>query len=320
MLTRHLTNGRVGAATVAAACALLFGVLSASGAAADGASGGGGGGGSCDPTTGVCGVGASTPASAGGSSGGSGGQGSGGSNPTCSYQGTSVPCYLANYGYWDGQGCYDELEDPQPPPSAVVWYGHNPADGGAIYWQYCPYGGGAAGDDYFQAYLPTPPPGQPDQETPGQIAAEMQKNLKLNGVAIASAPAANGVGLVGMPVWLWTRSAQAIRPLSVTVGDITVTMNATIGHITWNLGTGGDFTCPNTGTAYQAKDGATTRPACGSFAGYSIAGNYTVTATAAWGVTWTSNVGIDQPNPAVVYKQSQIRLTIDQAQALNTAP
>ncbi|MBC3841778.1 hypothetical protein GXW82_20810 [Streptacidiphilus sp. 4-A2] len=169
MLTRHLTSGRAGAATVAAACAVLFGVLSATGTAVADGGGGGGGGGSCDPVTGVCTIGASTPPSSGSGSGGSGGGGGGGGGGgTCSYQGTTVPCSLPNYGFWDGVACYDQLDNPQPPPSAVVWYGHNPADGGAIYWEYCPYTGGAAGADYFLAYLPTPPPGQPAQETPAR--------------------------------------------------------------------------------------------------------------------------------------------------------
>ncbi|QMU76157.1 hypothetical protein GXW83_10820 [Streptacidiphilus sp. PB12-B1b] len=319
MLTRHLTGGRLGAATAAAASALLFGVLSAPGAAADGASGGGGGG-SCNPTTGVCGVGASTPASPGGGSSGGGSGGSGGGG-TCSYQGTTVPCELPGYGYWDGEGCYDELENPQPPANAVIWYGHNPADGGAIYWQYCPYGGGPAGIVYFQAYLPTPPPGQPDQESPGQIAAEMMKNLKLYGVAIDSAPASGGTGLVGLPVWLWTRSNLQLPAVTATVGDVSVTMKAAIGHITWSLGDGSaSFTCAHVNTAYQASDGATTAPACGRSAGYRAAGDYTVTATSVWGVTWTSNIGIDNPVPAIVDEPSRIRLTIDQAQALNTAP
>jgi hypothetical protein len=314
VLTRHLTTGRVGAATAAAACALLFGALSAPGAAADGASGGGGGGG-CNQTTGVCGVGASTPASAGGGSGGGGG------SVTCSYQGVTVACELPGYGYWDGEGCYDELENPQPPASDPIWDGRNPADGGAVYWQYCPYGGGAAEDDYFQAYLATPPPGQPAQETPGQIAAEMEKNLQLYGVAIDSAPAHGGVGLVGLPVWLWTGSAMQLPPETVTVGDVSVTMTARIGRVIWNLGDGGSgFSCADDTTPYRAQDGVTATPVCGRFAGYSVAGDYTVTATAVWGVTWTSNIGIDQPDPQIVDRPSHIQLTIDQAQALNTAP
>ena len=316
MLTRHLTAGRAGAATVAAACAMLFGVLAAPSAVASGG-GGGGGGGSCDPVTGVCTIGASTPPSSGGGSGGSGGSGGGGGG-TCSYQGTPVACSLPGYGFWDGIACYDSLDDPQPPPSAVIWYGHNPADGGAIYWEYCPYTGGAAGADYFLAYLATPPPGQPDQESPGQIAAQMLKREKVFPVKISSAPSADGTGLVGLPVWLWTTSPTKLPVLKVTVGDITVTMKASIGHIVWNMG-GGDTICDNVTTPYKAGYGLE-KPVCGSAGGFTTPGPKTVTATAVWGITWTSSIGIGITVPILIDETSRIALTIDQAQALNVPP
>ncbi len=314
MLTRQLTSGRAGAATVTAACALLFGVLAAPSAAASG--GGGGGGGNCDPGTGICTIGASTPPSSGGGGGGGGSKDPGGGH--CSYQGTTVPCSEPGYGFWDGVACYDQLDNPQPPATATIWYGHNPADGGAIYWEYCPYTGGAAGADYYLAYLPTPPPGQPARESPGQIAAQMLKRLKVYSVKIDSAPSANGTGLVGLPVWLWTTSRMALPNLVASVGGITVTMKASIGYISWNIG-GGDFSCDNVTTAYQSKDGLE-KPVCGSASGFATAGEQTVTATAHWGVTWFSNIGINQPTPILMPETSQITLTIDQAQALNVTP
>lgn len=317
MLSRHLASGRAGAVTAAAACALFLGVLAAPGAAADGASGGGGGG-SCDPTTGVCTVGASSPPSSGGSSGGGGSGGGEGSGP-CSYQGTTVPCTLPGYGSWDGTACYDALDDPQPPATDDIWYGHNPADGGAIYWEYCPYNTGPNGQVYFLAYFPTPPPGQAAQETPGQIAAEMLKKLKVYAVAIHSAPSAAGTGLVGLPVWLWTTSALRLPDLSVTVGAVTVTMAASIGHITWSADGGSAHICNNVTTAYKTSYGLE-KPVCGFASGFASAGRHQVTADAEWGVTWTSNIGIDELVPILIARTSTINLTIDQAQALNVAP
>ncbi|QMU68869.1 hypothetical protein [Streptacidiphilus sp. P02-A3a] len=313
MLTRQLISGRAGAATVTAACALLFGVLAAPSASA---SGGGGGGGSCDPVTGVCTISASTPPSSG--SGGGGGGGNKGGKPVCSYQGNPVSCMLPGYGDWDGVACYDSLDDPQPPASATVWYGHNPADGGAIYWEYCPYTGGAAGQEYYLAYLPTPPPGQPAQESPGQIAADMLKTLKIPALTIDSAPSAQGRGLVGLPVWLWATSKLSMPDLYGRAGNVKVTMKVSLGHITWNTG-GGDFSCNNVTTAYQARDGLEA-PVCGFASGFATSGRHTVTATAHWGVTWQSNIGISQPVPIPMTAATQITLTIDQAQALNVTP
>ena len=315
MLTRHLTPGRAAAATAAAACALLVGLVAAPGASAAGS--GGGGGGNCNVVTGVCTVGASSPPSSGGGGGGGGGTGNKGGG-TCSYQGTKVPCSIAGYGSWDGVACYDELDNPQPPASASAWAGHNPADGGAIYWEYCPYTAGDNGQVYFLAYFATSPPGQPAQESPGQIAADMIKKLKVYPVAIGTAPTAGGVGLVGLPVWVWTKSALRLPTLSVTVGAVTVTMQASIGHISWSEDGGAGHICADSSTAYQASYGLET-PVCGFPAGFATDGSHTVTATAVWGVTWTSNIGIDQNVPILIDKLSTSTLTIDQAQALNTA-
>lgn len=319
MLTRHLTPGRAGAATAAAACALFVGVLAAPAATA---AGGGGGGGNCNQVTGVCTISASSPPSGGGGSGsGGGGGGKKGGGGTCSYQGTTVDCYISGEGYWDGVACYDELDKPQPPASDSAWEGHNPADGGAVYLEYCPYDTGPNGQVYYLAYFATSPPGQPAQESPGQIAQGMyqQEEDRLYAVTIGSAPTAAGTGLVGLPVWVWTKDAMQLTPLSVRVGAVRVTMNASIGHIGWSEGGGPEHTCANDTTAYKTSDGLET-PVCGFPAGFATAGPHTISATAYWGITWTSNIGTEQLTPLVIQRSATTTLTIDQAQALNLAP
>jgi hypothetical protein len=324
VLTRRLTSGRAGAATAAAACALLFGVFATPGTAAAGSGGGGGGGGGCNVVTGVCTVGASSPPSGGGGSGsgGSGGGGSGGGPTTCSYQGKTVDCYIPGEGYWDGTACYDELDNPQPPASSSAWEGHDPTKGGAVYMEYCPYDTGPNGQVYFLAYFATSPPGQPAQETPGQVAQGMYQTEegRLYAVAIGSAPAPGSTGLVGLPVWVWTKSALKLKhPLTAHAGAFTVYMYASIGHITWSEDGGSGHTCPDVTTAYSASYGLDT-PVCGFAAGFATAGSHTLTATAYWGITWTSTIGIDQPHALVIPMSSTIAVTIDQAQALNVAP
>ncbi|MBC3841777.1 hypothetical protein GXW82_20805 [Streptacidiphilus sp. 4-A2] len=108
--------------------------------------------------------------------------------------------------------------------------------------------------------------------------------------------------------------------LVVTVGGVTVSMTAVIGHVEWDMGDGSqDFSCDNVTTAYRSSFG-TEKPVCGYASGYRAAGTYNVTADAVWGATWTSNIGIGNPVPKIMHKYSGITLTIDQAQALNVAP
>ena len=320
MLTRHLgsgTAGRVGAAVVGV-CALLLMLVLAPRAVAGSTGGRPDAGTSCvvDPTTGTCTIQASAPGSTGGGSGGGGGGGGGGGTGGCSYQGTTVPCTDPPHGYWDGANCYDTPVVPQPPASSPLWGGNSPSGGGGIYWEYCPYSGGANAGIAYEAYLPAPPPGQPVID-PLAVAQQEIATMGLRAPVIGTAPAHGGKGLVSMPVWMWAKQGVHIwGPTTagpLTIDDVTAT--ATVARVEWQMGNGTTVTCTGPGTLYAASDGLSQSPTCG-FSGYTQPGTYTVTANAYWVVKWWSDVtpvqDIDLP-PMI----TRTTLTIDQAQVLN---
>jgi hypothetical protein len=320
VLTRHLgtgTAGRVAAAAVGV-CALLLMLVLAPRAVAGSAAGRPDAGTSCvvDPTTGTCTIQASAPGSTGGGSGGGSGGGGGGGSSGCTYQGTVIPCADPPHGYWDGANCYDTPVVPQPPASSPLWGGNSPAGGGGIYWEYCPFSGGANAGIAYEAYLPAPPPGQPVID-PAAVAQQEIQTMGLRAPVINTAPAAGGKGLVSMPVWMWAYKGLHIWG-PITAGPLTidaVTATAQVARVDWNMGNGTTVSCYGTGTPYAPADGLATSPTCG-FPGYTHAGTYTVTASSYWVVTWTSTV-TPQQTINLPPMTTQTTLTIDQAQALN---
>lgn len=328
MLTRHFrpgTRGQVGASAVGlcvCVCVLLLAVLAPRAVA--GSTGSGrtpDSGVSCvvDPTTGTCTVQASAPGSGGGTTGGTdGGTGGNGPAPTCSYQGQAVPCEDPPYGYWDGVSCYDTLADPQPPASSPLWVGHKPGDGGAIYLEYCPYQPGANGAVLYEAYLAVAPPNQPAVD-PAVLAQEAVGLMNLRAPVIGTDPRHGGMGLVSMPVWMWTtvnKHTWGPNTVTVAVGGVTVTATGQVTKIAWQMGNGKTVDCSKPGVRYTAAAGLSQSPSCG-YSGYTTDGTFTVTASSYWTVTWTSNVTAGDQFIYLDPMTSQTTLNIDQAQALN---
>lgn len=90
--------------------------------------------------------------------------------------------------------------------------------------------------------------------------------------------------LVGLPVWLWTQPWEE-QTATATAGPYTVTAVARPVQIVWNLGDGSPgFVCRDAGAPWQESYGLRD-PYCGGR--YQRRGNWTITATWTWQVTWS---------------------------------
>lgn len=250
-------------------------------------------GGRCDKITGICESTGETGGSGGGgdSSGGDdSGGGNGGNATICRSGATEVPC-SKNGGTWSGaNGCYMKLADPQPAPTEPVWGGRT---NGAIY-QCSPTGEFVAGLGLllWQENAPELPP--PDPEV---LARRAVASLHLKPIAMGSGPATlehdpSSLGAVGMPTWLWAdeTAPNTTGPISASASErgFTVTVQARLENITWDLGDGSaPITC-GLGQRFDPRSMDVSTPvACGRQSGYQKQGEYTISATSHWVINWS---------------------------------
>jgi hypothetical protein len=221
-------------------------------------------------------------------SGGGGGSGGGGPN-TCEHPTLGeFPCYDSVRGWWSSStNCYVTLLSPQPPEGDAMWEGNDPADG-AVYYYQCPQADGAwANRTGFSAEAPGFP-------TVAQLAQQAMERLPLVGAEIGIAPSPEGVGLVGLHVWMWTDNTEATwGPVSVSVPGpgITVTAQGQATHIEWDMGDGTTVVCDGPGTPYDPSYGDEPSPTGCSHVYAAPSrdqpdGRYQVTATTDWQVEW----------------------------------
>jgi hypothetical protein len=198
----------------------------------------------------------------------------------------------SQYGMWSNTyNCYISPADPEPPGGDPSWQGHQPGDG-AVYQCYQPQT-----DLAIYIWAQDPPPSSSTGPTPREVAqlAIDRMNLEAIDIGIAPEPAADSVGLVGMPVWLWVKHPDGPtygpETASASAGGITVTAEARVHLITWDMGDGTEVVCRTAGTPYEPSFGKRESPDCGHVYDKSSAhqpsGKYTVTATSDWVITWS---------------------------------
>ncbi|MBY8889316.1 ATP/GTP-binding protein [Streptomyces sp. PTM05] len=261
----------------------------------------------------------------GGTQGGGGGQGaSGAGSTTCTLHPPSgpsqtVPCSRPGLGTFNpSDGCYWEVDTPQPPASDPAWNGHKPGDG-ALYNVTCTYDGGqtAGGTEWAK----NPPAGAPGGVDPAQLAQQAIKKLLLSGpdIGIEPDPAGQG-GTVGVPVWMWNRpspSTTGPTSASAAAGGITVTATATVREVDWVMGDGHTVVCANAGTPYQASFGMKKSPTCGYVYADTSAdepgAKYRIVATTTWAVHW---VGGGEEGDATTTRASQVQIPIGEVQVV----
>ncbi|MEV1142900.1 hypothetical protein [Micromonospora sp. NPDC049799] len=227
----------------------------------------------------------------GGDTGGGDGDGGGGGAGKCQWNGRTIPCYDDVLGWFDnGSGCYYKLAEPQPtePPDGQQWY-----------VQTC--NGGDLGEQDF-VLRDDPPPGFGAPPDPEELARRALASISLLPPRVAVAPDKDkGPGLVGLPVWMWASpGANYFGPIRASESDrgLTVTIEAKVDRIVWNLGNGHRETCTGPGTPYDPKGphAGKKSPTCGYDSGYAKAGTYRVHATTYWTVRWWAD-GVEGSPP-----------------------
>ena len=138
--------------------------------------------------------------------------------------------------------------------------------------------------------------GRGNQPTAGQAAAIAVARLQLPKIApgIGPSPDINpwNMAAVGYPLWLWADGPTHVGPISDSVAGLSVSLDAEVNSLTFRMGDGHTVTCAGSGRPWTtAVQPGTESPDCGyTYAKPSLPDNsYTVTATANWAVTWTSN-------------------------------
>ena len=267
----------------------------------------------CDPTTGACLVVVSDP----GQPGESRTEPSTPGNAPCAGPSGHVPCYDREYGWFSqADGCYYRRADPQPPADDPVWAGRYPD--GAVYLATCLGTPGTGGGFVWWA---DPPPGfGGTSATPGQLANEAARRMRLGGPDIGIVPEPGKVGLVGLPVWMWTAiTPRTWGPITVTasVPGMSVTATASAEKVTWSMGDGHSVVCDSPGTPYEDRFGGRSSPTCGHTYTRTSARQpgeaYTVTATTTWRVVWT---GGGQRGELRLDRSSTVALRIGELQVL----
>ncbi|NUU15812.1 hypothetical protein HP550_00920 [Cellulomonas humilata] len=246
-----------------------------------------------------------------------GGVGSSVRHCTVSSTGREVPCQGPLGWFNDGDDCYWRKLEHQPAETDVIWGGRYPE--GAIYAVSCAatHPGGTDG----WVWAPTEPPGYGSTAvSPAQLAQEAVAHLGLTGPAIRMTIEGDEMGLVGVPLWLWTEVGPTTwGPNSATasVPGLSVTATAQARQIVWDMGDGRTETCKNAGTPYYT--GGVTSPTCQHIYEQSSAGQaheaFPVTATTTWDVTWT---GGGASGALTVTRQSTASVRIGEMQVLIT--
>ena len=97
---------------------------------------------------------------------------------------------------------------------------------------------------------------------------------------------------VGYPLWLSADGPRHVGPVAASVFNLSVSLEARLTETTYRMGDGHQVRCRGGGTAWtrSVKPGSPS-PTCGyRYTKPSLPrGNYTVTATSSWAVTWRAN-------------------------------
>ena len=178
---------------------------------------------------------------------------------------------------------------------------------------------------------PGEPVGIPDPLTRGQInlapqispqqaatVAVAQLRLTPPKPVIGPSPDINEwkIAAVGYPYWLWADGNLDPAPVSTTVADLTVSLDAHLESTTFDLGDGTRVTCTDLSARWSpAVEPAAPSPACGhTYSEPSLPkGKYTITAYSTWAVDWSVN-GVGGTIP--LYQQASTTLPVGELQVL----
>lgn len=162
----------------------------------------------------------------------------------------------------------------------------------------------------------TPAPAAPGapapQIDPGVLAQQAVSQMTLEAPRIASTPDdPDTMGAVGLPVWFWVDNpgptTTGPNSTTATAGSVSVTATAMFTGLTIDNGDGTTTRCHGPGTRYPGK-GIYESPTCGHTYMKMSRDLYTVTTTAHWEITWTSNTGAGGTIPVDLTSTKQLRI------------
>lgn len=161
---------------------------------------------------------------------------------------------------------------------------------------------------------PEPAPQQP-RVTIFQVINMAMAKIRLPAPDMGSAPCAEAdcKGTVGVPVWFWLEGNQwRTYSASASAGGLDVSVTAKPSKVVWDLGDGQSVTCTSAGTAYDTSKGWASSPDCGVPGGYTQAGDYTVTASITYDVTF----GGDASGTTTLTRTSTSDVTVGEYQSV----
>ena len=140
----------------------------------------------------------------------------------------------------------------------------------------------------YDVAMPLPAPdGTPAAADPAVLAAQAVARLSVPAPAVTISPHPSDnqwqVSAVGLPLWVWADDPGPVTS-TVTEQGINIVMQASRGTVTFDWGDGTSSVCNQMRPRPTNIDPLTPSPDCGHT--YLRRGDYTITATAGWAVTW----------------------------------
>lgn len=242
----------------------------------------------------------------------SGRGGSSGKNDGGSRGGSAGPKSPALMRTVRGQECiYLGRVTPQPPKTEEVWEGRA---NGAIHECVYKLGGTFSGTQTLMYWAAAGSDAAVDPRVLADRAVRAM-NLQAVGIGIVPEDGPGRVGIIGMPTWMWVANPndRTVGPISrsASSGGATVTANASLSRIVWDMGDGKKVPCAGRGTPYADSFGKQSSPTCGHT--YTRPGKYTVTATSFWTVNWS---GMGQAGTIPLTFSETTTITMGEAQVL----
>lgn len=237
------------------------------------------------------------------------GGGASGARVCTTASGSVVPCNSGSGVWSNANSCYMQLVVPPPPFSDPEWGGQQE---GQIY-RCTPIAGGLS----YQVWVP--PGVAPVVVDPRAIAEQLLAEMPLEPIeiGIVPEPGPDSMGLVGLPTWMWVSdpgpSTWGPQTRSLTVGGVTVTLQAKVHAIRWVMGDGAVVTCSTPGTPYEDRFGSSDSPTCGHR--YTKQGTYAVEASTQWAAEWFASTG--ESGDFAWEMGSTTTINVGEAQALN---
>ncbi len=242
-----------------------------------------------------------------GTGGSPGGKAPGGGNGSGAEAGGSTGGGAASS---DKPTCTYERLAEQPAAGSDYWEGHDPSEGGAVWAVTC------SDLTTFEYIGPGGPPGGAPAVDPAVLAQRAVDRMLLRGPEIGITPKPGGMGVIGMPVYLWTETGPETygpNTSSASAGGVTVTATAKVSRIVWSMGDGKSVTCTTPGTPYKASYGLKPSPDCGHR--YTKPSKrYQVTATSTWVIDWA---GGGQSGRLTEVRDSSVDISVGEVQVVS---